>query len=152
MVQRGRRAVYEPAAHAFEKPSRDQEAEYRRKVRMFEHCWAITLEGRMLRGLPPLYLAQMLSHRVLRYGSGIAHLTLLAATVLLARRGGVYRVALLGHVGFGALFVAGRRRDPIPGAALAYYYGLVTSATTVALRNYLRSGVPAVWEQAEGTR
>ena len=43
MVQRGRRAVYEPEAVAFEKPTPDNEDEYRRKVRMFEHCWAIVL-------------------------------------------------------------------------------------------------------------
>ena len=36
--------------------------------------------------------------------------------------------------------------------ALAYYYVLVTWATVVALANYLRRGVPAVWEKAEGTR
>ena len=53
MVQHGRRAAYEPGALAFEKPSRDIEDEYARKVRMFEHCWAIVVEGDMLRGLPP---------------------------------------------------------------------------------------------------
>ena len=41
MVQHGRRAVYEPDAHAFEKPTPSNETEYRRKVRMFEHCWLI---------------------------------------------------------------------------------------------------------------
>jgi cellulose synthase/poly-beta-1,6-N-acetylglucosamine synthase-like glycosyltransferase len=152
MVQRGRRAVYERDAHAFEKPSRDQEDEYRRKVRMFEHCWAITLEGRMLRDLPPVYLAQMVSHRVLRYGSGLAHLVLLGSTLVLARRAGVYRLSLAGHAAFLALAYAGRRRAPIPGAALAYYYVLVTWATAAALRNYLRTGVPPVWGKAEGTR
>ena len=45
MVQRGRRAVYEPEAHAFEKPTPSNETEYRRKVRMFEHCWLIVLRG-----------------------------------------------------------------------------------------------------------
>ena len=152
MVQRGRRAVYEPDALAFEKPSRDQEDEYRRKVRMFEHCWAITLEGRTLHGLPPVYLVEMLSHRILRYGSGVAHLALLGASLALARRGGVYRPALVGQLGFLALALAGRRRLPLPGAGLAYYYVLVTLATVVSLRNYLRAGVPAVWSQAEGTR
>jgi glycosyltransferase involved in cell wall biosynthesis len=152
MVQRGRRAVYEPEAHAFEKPSRDQEDEYRRKVRMFEHCWAITLEGGVLRDLPPVYLAEMVSHRILRYGSGVAHLVLLAASAGLAPRGGVYRLALGGQAAFGALALAGRRRLPVPGAALGYYYVLVTWATVVALRNYLRAGVPAVWAKAEGTR
>ena len=59
MVQRGRRAVYEPEAVAFEKPTPTIESEYRRKVRMFEHCWAIAVEGAMLRGLPPLYRAAL---------------------------------------------------------------------------------------------
>jgi hypothetical protein len=48
--------------------------------------------------------------------------------------------------------LAGRLRLPIPGAALAYYYVLVTWATVQALQRYLRFGVPAVWEKAEGTR
>ena len=74
MVQAGRRAVYEPRAHAFEKPTPSNETEYRRKVRMFEHCWEITLRGSMFRRLPPGYLVEVVSHRLLRYGSGILHL------------------------------------------------------------------------------
>jgi len=152
MVQRGRRAVYEPEAIAFEKPSRDLEDEYARKARMFEHCWAIVLEGRMLSDLPPLYLAQIVSHRLLRYGSGLLHLVLLGASIPLAGRGPVYRAAVGGQAAFGALALAGRLRLRVPGASLAYYYGLVTAATVVALVRYLREGVPVVWEKAEGTR
>ncbi len=152
MVQRGLRAVYEPGALAFEKPARDLEDEYRRKVRMFEHCWLILLEGRMHRGVPPLYLAELVSHRVLRYGSGLLHLALLGASLALAREGGVYRKALAVQLALLGLAAAGRARAPVPGAALAYYYVLVTSATLTALVRYLRDGVPAVWEKAEGTR
>src|SRR5205823_11476832 len=54
MVQRGRRAVYEPEANSYEKATPTNEDEYRRKVRMFEHCWAIVAEGKMLRRLRPL--------------------------------------------------------------------------------------------------
>jgi glycosyltransferase involved in cell wall biosynthesis len=144
MVQRGRRAVFEADALAYEKPTPDIETEYRRKVRMFEHCWLITLRGRMLRGLPPLYLASMVSHRVLRYGSGILHLVVLGANLALVREGLVYVVALVGHAGFLLLAVAR------PG--LPRYYALVTWATVVALRNYLRRGVPPTWQAAEGTR
>ena len=61
MVQAGRRAVYEPAARAFEKPTPTNETEYRRKVRMFEHCWEIALRGSMLKRLPPGYLAAVIS-------------------------------------------------------------------------------------------
>jgi glycosyltransferase involved in cell wall biosynthesis len=152
MVQRGRRAVYDPGAEAFEKPSRDLEDEYRRKVRMFEHCWLIMLRGRMLRGLPPGYLVSILSHRHLRYASGLLHLVFLGSSAALVGEGRVYGLALGGQLGLFALAAAGRLRAPIPGAALAYYYVLVTWATVAALGGYLRSGVPAVWEKAAGTR
>jgi len=152
MVQRGRRAVYATDALAFEKPSRDVEDEYRRKVRMFEHCWLIVLRGEMLRGLPPLYLAQIVSHRLLRYGSGLLHLALLGSSLALARRGPLYALALGGQVALLGLAAAGHRGVRAPGAQLALYYTLVSWATVEALGGYLRHGVPAVWEKAEGTR
>ena len=144
MVQRGARAVYEPSAVAWEKPTPDIGTEYRRKVRMFEHCWLITLRGRMLRGLPPVYLAEILSHRLLRYASGLLHLALLASSTGLARRGALYRAALAGQL---ALLAHAAARPGLPR-----YYALVTWATVEALVNYLRRGVPATWEAAEGTR
>jgi cellulose synthase/poly-beta-1,6-N-acetylglucosamine synthase-like glycosyltransferase len=144
LVQRGRRAVYEPEAQAFEKPTPTNETEYRRKVRMFEHCWLITLRGSMLRRLPALYWLQMLSHRILRYGSGILHLVLLVTSLLLAPDGGAYAYALGAQF---LLFAAA-----LAGQGTARYYVLITWATVVALRNYLRRGVPATWEAAEGTR
>ena len=94
MVQAGRRAVYEPAARAFEKPTPSNETEYRRKVRMFEHCWEITLRGSMLKRLPLGYLVEVISHRLLRYGSGILHLVLLATSLALVGEGLVYQLAL----------------------------------------------------------
>ena len=152
MVQRGRRAVYDPEAISVEKPSRDLEDEYRRKVRMFEHCWLITLRGGMLRDVEPVYLAALLSHRVLRYASGLLHLGVLAANVALAGRGRVYDLALAKQAAFLGLAAAGKAGVRAPGAALAYYYVLVTWATVVSLAGYVREGVPAVWEKAEGTR
>jgi cellulose synthase/poly-beta-1,6-N-acetylglucosamine synthase-like glycosyltransferase len=144
MVQRGRRAVYEPAANAFEKATPTNEDEYRRKVRMFEHCWAIVAEGRMLRGLRPLYLVEIVSHRHLRYASGVLHLLLLGLNVALLGHGTVYAV-LLG-LQLGVLLAA------LVGVGLPRYYVLVTWATVVALWNYARHGVPATWELAEGSR
>ena len=144
LVQRGRRAVFDPDALAYEKPSRDVEDEYRRKVRMFEHCWLITLRGRMFHDTPPLYLSQLVSHRLLRYGSGLLHLTLLGSSAALAARSPFFRAALAAQL---AVLAAAAAR---PG--LARYYVLVSWATVEALVGYLRHGVPAVWEKAEGTR
>ena len=140
MVQRGRRAVYAADAHAFETPTPTNETEYARKVRMFEHCWEITLRGSMLRGLPPGYLVAMVSHRVLRYGSGVLHVALLATSVALLGEGWPYVVTLIGQLALLAAFAA---RVPI-----ARYYVYVTWATVQALWNYLRHGVPAAWDPA----
>ena len=144
MVQRRRRAVYEPAAHAYEKATPTTEDEYRRKVRMFEHCWAIVVEGKMLRRLRPLYLVEILSHRHLRYASGLLHLVLLATSIALIGHGAVYAVIL--GLQLGLLAAA------LVGVGVARYYVLVTLATVQSLVNYLRHGVPATWDVAEGTR
>jgi hypothetical protein len=144
MVQRGRRAVYEPEALAFEKPTPTNEAEYRRKVRMFEHCWLITLRGSLLRRLPPVYWIEVFSHRLLRYGSGLLHVILLGTSIALVREGWIYDAALAGQLAV----LAGAAL----GVGVARYYVLVSWATVVALWNYMRRGVPATWEPAEGTR
>jgi cellulose synthase/poly-beta-1,6-N-acetylglucosamine synthase-like glycosyltransferase len=144
MVQHGRRAVYEPEAHAFEKPTPTNETEYRRKVRMFEHCWLILLRGKMFRRLGPVYGVEIVSHRLLRYGSGILHVVLLATSLALVTHGWIYDVALALQL----LLFAGA----LLGVGIARYYTLVTWATNVALWNYLRRGVPATWDAAEGTR
>ncbi|HEY7178619.1 MAG TPA: glycosyltransferase family 2 protein [Gaiella sp.] len=138
MVQNGRRAVYEPAARAFERPTPTNEAEYARKVRMFEHCWEITLRGSLLRRLPPGYLVSILSHRVLRYSSGLLHVVLLGTSLVLVGTGWLYAAVLAGQLALLAAFAA---RMPI-----ARYYVYVTWATVQALWNYLRRGVPAAWD------
>jgi cellulose synthase/poly-beta-1,6-N-acetylglucosamine synthase-like glycosyltransferase len=137
MVQRSRRAVYEPEALAFERPTPTNETEYRRKVRMFEHSWLIVLRGRMLRGQPPGYLLALLSHRHLRYASGMLHLILLGSSLALVGHGVTYAVVL--GLQLGLLAAA------LVGVGIARYYVLITWATVVALWNYLRRGVPATW-------
>ena len=144
MVQRGRRAVYEPEALAFEKPTPTNETEYRRKVRMFEHCWEIVLRGKMLRRQPLGYALELVSHRHLRYASGLLHLVLLGTNIALVGAGWIYDVVFVAQ---GLLLVAAGL-----GVGIARYYVLVTWATVVALWNYLRRGVPATWAAPEGTR
>ena len=137
MVQRGRRAIYEPAALAFERPTPTNESEYRRKVRMFEHAWLIVLRGKMLRGQRLGYWLALVSHRHLRYASGPLHLILLGSSIALLGHGTVYAVFL--GLQLGLLAAA------LVGVGIARYYVLITWATVVALWNYLRRGVPATW-------
>lgn len=144
MVQNGRRAVYEPGAQAFEKATPTNETEYRRKVRMFEHCWLIVLRGKMLRRQPLGYLVELASHRHLRYASGLLHVLLFASSLALVGHGWFYVAVLAAQLLVLAAAAA--------GVGIARYYVLVSWATLVALWNYLRRGVPATWAQPEGTR
>ena len=90
MVQRGRRAVYDPDAVSIEKPSKDIEDEYRRKVRMLRGAWVHVFRG-MLRRVGPVYFVELVSHRLLRYGSGILHALLLVSNAALVGEGWVYQ-------------------------------------------------------------
>ena len=150
MVKRGYRAVYAPQAVALEKMTTDLTDEFRRKVRMFGHCWVLVLHGRMfsLRALGPLYWVEMVSHRLLRYASGLLHVALLATSIVLAARlGGVYAVVLGLHVLFGlCVLISIALHGRVRVFALAHYYLLITLATLLALGDVVR-GVPAVWER-----
>jgi glycosyltransferase involved in cell wall biosynthesis len=153
MEQSGLRAVYEPEAVAVEKPAAEPEDEYGRKVRTIARALGHILSGRAFRRpTRPLYAAQLVSHRVLRYSTGILHLGLLVSNLMLVARAPFYRLFLLFQLAGLGLAAAGKARLPVPGARLAYYYFVVTKATVAALLQYLRSGTPQVWDKAKGTR
>ena len=123
---------------------------------MFGHCWLLVFHGRMfsLRRMGVVYWVQMISHRLLRYGSGVLHLVLLATSIVLAlAEGGIYWWVLGAQVLFGVLVLLSiALRGRVKLLAIPHYYLLVTWATVVALYVALTRGVPAVWERAEGTR
>jgi glycosyltransferase involved in cell wall biosynthesis len=152
MEQNGLRAVYDAEAIAVEKPASEPEDEYGRKVRTIARSWGHIVTGRVFRPTRPLYLFELISHRVLRYSSGLAHVALLLSNVALVGRAPFYRRFLALQLAGLALAAAGRARLGIPGARLAYYYFVVTKATVAGLVRYLRSGTPQMWDKAKGTR
>ena len=153
LTKRGWRCVYQPEARATEKMVPTNEGEFLRKRRMMSHTWPIVLEGGMLspRGYSPLYALEIASHRLLRYASPFLHLIALAANVALLRRGGVYRLTLAAQAALVIAALLGSRLAMRP-LKLAWYYALVTASPAAGLVDYLRTGTPAEWEKAEGTR
>jgi cellulose synthase/poly-beta-1,6-N-acetylglucosamine synthase-like glycosyltransferase len=153
MVKRGWRALYEPSAQAHEKTTPDNLAEGRRKRRMMSHMWPIVIEGGMLdpRGYGPLYAWQLVSHRVLRYATPFLHLVALAANLALLGRARVYAATLAAQLG---LLAAAALAIAVPWRPfrLAQYYVLVTASILGGLIDWIRTGTPAAWEKAEGTR
>jgi hypothetical protein len=153
MVKRGWRPVYEPRAQAHEKTTPDNLAEGRRKRRMMSHMWPIVIEGGMLdpRGYGPLYAWQLVSHRVLRYATPFLHLVALAANLALLGRARVYAATLAAQLGLAAAALLAPA-VPWRPLRLAQYYVLVTGSILGGLIDWIRTGTPAAWEKAEGTR
>ena len=152
--RRGLLALYEPAAVATEPAAPTTTAEWQRKVRMQTRSWYDVVHGGMLdpRGLPPRYVVELLSHRLLRYATGPLHLVVLACTLLLAPGSRAARALLAAHVAWFALADAGRRGACGRLSALAWYYLVVTAASAVGLARMLGTGPQATWTAVEGTR
>jgi cellulose synthase/poly-beta-1,6-N-acetylglucosamine synthase-like glycosyltransferase len=149
MVKRGWKPVYAPAARAEEKMVPSIEGEFRRKRRMQSHMWPIVLTGGLLglRGYSPLYAFEIYSHRVLRYLTPLLHLIAFGTNVALLDDGAIYVVTFAAQC---ALLVAALiAKGPL---RIARYYVAMTAAIGIAFFDWLRTGTPAGWEQAEGTR
>jgi cellulose synthase/poly-beta-1,6-N-acetylglucosamine synthase-like glycosyltransferase len=153
LTKRGWRAVFEPGAIAREPMAATLGSEFRRKRRMLTGAWATMLRHGMLspRGYGPAYAFEILSHRALRYLSPILHLIALGTNLALLGHGILYAVTLAAQL---ALLAAAALAPLVPLRAfrLARYYVAVTAASAAGLWDYLRRGVPATWEKAEGTR
>jgi cellulose synthase/poly-beta-1,6-N-acetylglucosamine synthase-like glycosyltransferase len=145
----GLRALYEPEAVATEPAAASTAAEWDRKVRMLSRAWTELLHGGLASpaGQPRGYYAMLVSHRLIRYASGLLHLLALACA--LATRS---RAVLALHAAWVALAAAGSRGARNPPAALAWYYLVVTAASVAGLARLLRRGPQATWTPAEGTR
>jgi hypothetical protein len=108
------------------------------------------LTGGMLSptGYTPAYALEMASHRVLRYSTPLLHAIALATNAALLRRHPVYRLTFAAQLGLlGAAAVDAGRPSRV-----ARYYVLMTVSQALGLWDYLRTGTPAGWEKAEGTR
>jgi cellulose synthase/poly-beta-1,6-N-acetylglucosamine synthase-like glycosyltransferase len=160
MVKRGRRAVYVPQAVALEKMVPSIEGERERKRRMMAHTWAIVFTGGLLspRGYGFRYGVMIFSHRVLRYLTPFLHMILFAANAALVAidaGGGGAEILYVVMLALQLALLAGA----LLGAALRWrallivrYYVLTTASLATGLWDWLRHGVAASWEAAEGTR
>jgi hypothetical protein len=140
-----------PSARATEKMVPSIEGEWARKRRMMSHGWPIVLRGGLLdpRGYPPLYALMIASHRLLRYGTPLLHMTAAAATLPLIGRSRIYAAAAAAQAALLAAAFTPVRARPF---LVARYYVLTTAALAAGLYDWLRHGTPAGWEAPEGTR
>jgi hypothetical protein len=93
----------------------------------------------------------IISHRLLRYSTPFLHLITLATNIALLGHGPLYVATLAAQA---AVLIAALIAGVVPVRPLliARYYVLTTASLAAGLWDWLRSGTPAVWEPAEGTR
>ena len=151
----GLRSIYEPAAVGYESAAASTGAEWGRKVRMLSRSWWDTVRGGMLnpRRQGIVYYVELLSHRLLRYASGLVHLALLGSSAALAPTSRFAQALLAAQLGLLLLAAAGWRwPGRVPFSGLAWYYVVVTAASVASLLRVLRHGPQPTWTPAEGTR
>jgi glycosyltransferase involved in cell wall biosynthesis len=96
----------------------------------------------------------LVSHRPARWTTWLWLLTTLAASAVLAQRGGLYALAFAGQVAFysvaGVGAVAERLGLSLGRLALPYYFCVVSAAGLVGLMRFVRGGTQAVWNPRGG--
>jgi poly-beta-1,6-N-acetyl-D-glucosamine synthase len=109
VVRAGRRVTFEPAAVAYDVPSRDPAAERRRKVRTLLGNWQLlAFESWLLLPWKNRIWWQFMSHKVLRLVAPLFIVLAFVQSVLLAGTSPFYRAMLLLQVGFYCAPLVGR--------------------------------------------
>jgi cellulose synthase/poly-beta-1,6-N-acetylglucosamine synthase-like glycosyltransferase len=149
-VQAGYRAVYEPAALAYEELPANLGADARRKHRIALRAMRSVAHRRAL--LNParfgLYAVSLLSHKLLRWGALLPLAGLLVSNVFLPWRSPYGAFLLLQGLGYGLALLGalqaalGVRRSPLK--ALAYFL-TAHAATFAAIVSFLAGRQAAVW-------
>ena len=128
----------------------DIENEYRRKVRMFEHCWLIVFRGDVAPARPGLLRRDRLAPAPALRERDPPRRPARSTRARRARAGSTRRRWRCSSSGCCSRRGAAAAADP--GAGLAYYYLVVTWATLAALAQLRPLGRAATWEPDEGTR
>jgi len=155
MVEKGKLAIYDESAVAYEKAGETLEDEFKRKVRMFSRNWQRMLTNpNMFNPLKVgwLYAVFMISHKLLRYFLPFFHILLFISNMMLAANE-FYRQILYAHVSFYILALIGFvTRTHHKLFYIPLYYVTFQYTILLGFIKYITGGNRAYWEKAETTR
>lgn len=102
IFKKGYKILYEPEAIAWETTAESTQKEFLRRVRIVSRSMHSFLKDKSLHGLLNLFrygifAIQLLSHRVLRWFSGILLILIFLLNILLLDKGAVYNLTMLGQ-------------------------------------------------------
>jgi cellulose synthase/poly-beta-1,6-N-acetylglucosamine synthase-like glycosyltransferase len=147
IVAAGWRGIYEPAAICYEETAGRIRSEYRRRVRIVSRSWRAVFQARDV--LNPLRVGlfawSVVSHKVLRWLSGLFVLSTLVAIAPMLVRASINHFAVVSAtlalvVLLGAATAVGRRL-----AALGAYFAVINGASLVGVARGTFGSVSGVW-------
>jgi cellulose synthase/poly-beta-1,6-N-acetylglucosamine synthase-like glycosyltransferase len=146
IVERGWRAVYEPKAVCYEETAGDIRSEYRRRVRIVSRSWRAVFQSPNV--LNParvgLFTWSLMSHKMLRWLSGIFVATAAASSLVLLVQlsPNLQLTALFGVVAAATLTMTRTGRS---GIAMAGYFTTIYTASLVGVGKGTFGQVSGVW-------
>ncbi|WP_288367347.1 glycosyltransferase family 2 protein [uncultured Marinobacter sp.] len=157
VVEQGYRVVYEPEALLKEDALTDGSSEFSMRVRVsLRALWALKdMRHLMNPARDGLFAWQMISHKLLRYAAFVPMVTLALATLYLAPKAGIYKLAALGYVGFVLLAWRGHKKEA-SGQSLSavysvpYYFMLLNLASYEACIAFLKGEKKVIWNPRKG--
>jgi len=157
VVEQGYRVVYEPEALLKEDALTDGSSEFSMRVRVsLRALWALKdMRHLMSPARDGLFAWQMISHKLLRYLAFVPMVTLALATLYLAPKAGIYRLAALGYIAFVLLAWQGHKKEA-SGQSLStiysvpYYFMLLNLASYKACIAFLKGEKKVIWNPRKG--
>lgn len=151
------RVLYEPEAIAWENTAEDSQKEFRRRIRIVTRSVYSLFKDKYLRELLNpfrygIFSIQLLSHKLLRWFSGVLLILIFLLNILLLGKGFFYNLTILGQGIFYVLAIWGfinekwlkRKAAKIPH--VAYYFCLSCIAMLCGIINAFKGKEMVTWE------
>lgn len=157
VVEKGYRVIYEPAALLREPTNQDSTSEFSMRVRVgLRALWALKDMAQLMNPVRHgLFAWQLISHKLLRYLAFIPLATLTLASLLLAPKGGIYSLCLIGLLAVYVLAWLGHQKESMGKTlsamySIPYYFMLLNVASLKAAVAFLKGEKKVVWNPRKG--
>ncbi len=155
MVQKGKTAIYDDSAVAFEKAGENLKDEFKRKIRMFGRNWQRILTNFNMfnpNEIGWLYAFFMVSHKLLRYLLPFFHIILMTANAMLINEK-TYLVLFILHIIFYLLAIIGYLTGTQKKLFyLPLYYLTFQYTVLMGFFKFVFGGNKPYWDKADSTR
>lgn len=157
-AKKGKRAVFNPNAVAFEKAGETNEDEYKRKVRMNRDLfdmlsWGFDLINPFKYGWVSFFY---FGHRTCRYLIWLAHVIMLISTIGLSMYGSlagcILTICQIVYFVISWITIKSKKQFKFSLFRIAFYYGMTVIAQMHGVLNIISGKAKPVWEKAESTR